>query len=184
MGAARATTQGTIRQMRNLEFKARVQDHDAVRARALGLGARPAGDLHQVDTYFAVPSGRLKLRQTTGKEAELIAYSRAEDDFVRASDYHLARIPDGDSLVAVLKGALGVLAVVRKKRELFLLDGTRIHLDSVENLGSFMEIEVPVEADDSSAQSTIDSLIQTLGLSADQGIRGSYLDITLTQVSP
>jgi adenylate cyclase class IV len=62
---------------RNIELKARCPDLNAAREAARRLGAEFAGTLEQRDTYFVVPHGRLKLRQTAGHGAELVAYARA-----------------------------------------------------------------------------------------------------------
>ena len=165
--------------MRNLEFKARVADPQALLALARGLGAELWGDLRQTDTYFKAASGRLKLRETAGFQAELIAYDRDETADDRPSDYQIARTPDGAALREVLGNALGVLVVVRKRRTLFLLDTTRIHLDNVDELGSFFEIEVPVKEDVAAAEAQLASLIEALGFERTDGIRASYLDIML-----
>ncbi len=163
--------------MRNLEFKARVSDPKALQSRVRALGADPWGDLRQTDTYFAVERGRLKLRETAGYQAEFVYYERAEDDATRPSDYELARSPDPEALRSMLTRALGVLAVVRKRRTLLLLDTTRIHLDNVDGLGDFLELEVPVRDDEAAAAARIDALIRDLGYAWTDCIRASYLDL-------
>jgi predicted adenylyl cyclase CyaB len=165
---------------RNLEFKARLVDPKPAIAKARALGADLWGDLRQTDTYFVVDRGRLKLRETAGFQAELIFYSRDEQSAGRASDYEVAHSADGEALRSVLRKALGVRAVVRKRRTLLTLDTTRIHIDDVEGLGWFLEIEVPVkDADDATANQRIDALIRDLGFSWDDCIRASYLDLVL-----
>lgn len=165
--------------MRNLEFKARLADLKAALARARALGADLWGDLRQTDTYFAVAAGRLKLRETAGFQAELIFYDRDERARLRPSDYEVARTPDADALRDVLARALGVLAVVRKRRTLLLLDTTRIHLDNVDGLGAFLEIEVPVRDDETAAATRLDQLVEDLGYAWSDCIRASYLDLVL-----
>lgn len=167
--------------MRNIEFKTRLEDPKAALARARALGAELWGDLRQTDTYFNVPSGRLKLRETAGLQAELIAYARDEDAGVRTSDYQIARTPDPAPLLDVLTRALGVIAVVRKRRTLVTLDSDRIHIDNVEQLGSFLEIEVICGNDEAAARARFDSLIEGLGYRPADGIRVSYLDLLLEQ---
>ena len=167
-------------QKRNLEFKVRLSDPKAAMARARVLGADLWGDLRQTDTYFDVRTGRLKLRETAGFQGELISYSRDEEGASRASDYEIARTPDAEALRSVLTSALGVRAVVRKRRTLWTLGTTRIHLDDVEGLGAFLEIEVPVkDGDDAAAKQCIDSLIRDLGFSWVDCIRASYVDLVL-----
>ena len=165
--------------MRNLEFKTRLDDPKAALARARALGAELWGDLRQTDTYFNVPAGRLKLRETAGQQAELIVYERDEDAAERSSDYQVARTPDPAALLDVLTRALGVIAVVRKRRTLVTLDTTRIHLDNVEQLGGFLEVEVIVGEDEAAAKARFDSLLAGLGYTLADGIRASYLDLTL-----
>ena len=163
--------------MRNLEFKARLADAPAMLAQARRLGADLWGDLRQTDTYFAVVRGRLKLRETAGFPAELIYYERDEVGETRPSDYTVVAFKDAGDLREALSRALGVVAVVRKRRTLLLLDTTRIHLDNVEGLGSFIEIEVPVSGEGQSAAERLTALIASLGLTWDDCIRQSYADM-------
>jgi adenylate cyclase, class 2 len=88
-----------------------------------------------------VPRGRLKLRETAGAEAQLIAYERADLAGQKESRYRLVAVPDPDELREALASALGVRIVVAKERRLFLHEGVRIHLDRVEGLGEFIEFE-------------------------------------------
>lgn len=165
--------------MRNLEFKARLSDPNAMLARARSIGAELWGDLRQTDTYFDVPRGRLKLREAAGFQAELIYYERDEGAEHRESDYFVARFPEASPALDVLARALGIRAVVRKRRTLVLLDTTRIHFDNVEGLGQFLEIEVPVKDDEGAASERLDSLIEGLGLSWRDCVRQSYVDLLL-----
>jgi predicted adenylyl cyclase CyaB len=165
--------------MRNHEFKARLDDPKAMLTRGRELGADLWGDLRQVDTYFSVPQGRLKLRETAGFQGELVYYERDEHASDRPSDYQIARVAEPATMLNVLQGALGTLAVVRKRRTLLLLDTTRIHLDNVEGLGSFLEIEVPVKNGETDARAEIDSLMRDLGYAWGDCIRASYLDLVL-----
>src|SRR3990170_938373 len=167
--------------MRNLEFKARLADPGAMLAQARRLGADLWGDLRQTDTYFAVARGRLKLRETVGFQAELIYYERDEVGETRPSDYTVVAFKDAGDLREALSRALGVVVVVRKRRTLLLLDTTRIHLDNVEGLGSFIEIEVPVKDDEAAAQARLDALLRALGFAWSDCIRASYLDLVLAQ---
>jgi predicted adenylyl cyclase CyaB len=163
--------------VRNLEFKARLENTDSMLAVARALGAELWGDLRQTDTYFNVPTGRLKLRETAGYQAELIYYERTEESERRESDYFVTPVPDAASALEVLGRALGVRAVVRKRRTLVLLDTTRIHFDNVEGLGHFLEIEVPVLDDEPTSEGRLNALISGLGLRWDDCIRRSYLDL-------
>jgi homotetrameric cytidine deaminase len=126
---------------RNIEIKARDADPVRTLELALAFGAEDRGELAQRDTYFARASGRLKLREQSPGEAELIGYRRADAAAARASDYRVVAVPDADALREALAQALGTLVVVEKRRRLLLEDGVRIHLDQVEGLGAFVELE-------------------------------------------
>jgi homotetrameric cytidine deaminase len=126
---------------RNVELKARDRDPARSLERALALGAEDHGELRQRDTYFASPCGRLKLREQKPGGAELIAYEREDAAEARESRYRLAPVADGAALREALDAALGRTVVVAKRRRLLLWEGVRIHLDEVEGLGSFVELE-------------------------------------------
>lgn len=126
----------------NIEIKARVADL----ARKSMLAERLAGTaptvLHQEDTFFPCAHGRLKLRQLSDDHGELIAYQRADVPGTKQSDYVLARTDAPTELRAVLARALGTGVIVTKVRRLYLVGQTRVHLDEVAGLGSFLELEV------------------------------------------
>lgn len=171
--------------MRNLEFKARLDDPKALQAKARAIGFDLWGDLRQTDTYFDVTRGRLKLRETAGFPAELVFYLRDEGGDLRPSDYETSPIPNGEALRSMLTTALGVRAVVRKRRTLLLLDTTRMHLDNVDSLGWFLEFEVPVrDGDEAAAAERLEMLLRELSFTWEDCIRSSYADlITVTTTS-
>jgi predicted adenylyl cyclase CyaB len=125
----------------NLELKA--WDRDPARSLAVcgEIGATDEGTLSQLDTYFDVPRGRLKLREQMPGGAQLITYERADARDDTESRYRLVAVTDAAELKAALATTLGVRVEVRKVRRLFLFEGVRIHLDEVEGLGSFIEFE-------------------------------------------
>lgn len=124
----------------NVEIKARCKTAERVRAVLRERNARSSGIDHQVDTYFRVPEGRLKLRQ--GKiENNLIAYRRPNQAGPKTSEVTLAAIANGDELREVLECALGVLVTVDKQREIYYIENIKFHVDEVRGLGSFVEIE-------------------------------------------
>jgi adenylate cyclase class 2 len=125
----------------NLELKARDRDPGGSRRVCGEIGATDGGTLSQLDTYFAVPRGRLKLREQTHGEAQLIAYERADDRGSKESRYRIVAVPEPSGLKAALAATLGIRVEVRKERRLFLWEGVRIHLDQVDGLGSFIEFE-------------------------------------------
>ena len=129
----------------NFEAKFDCDDLAEVERRAQQLGATFAGELLQTDTYFRVPQGRLKVREQRSPEsnAELIEYYRDDSPQIRLSRYERTTLPDPQEALAGLTIRYGEpSAIVRKRRRLYLLETARIHLDSVENLGQFVEIEV------------------------------------------
>ncbi len=126
---------------RNVELKARDPEPERSLERARALGAEDRGELRQRDTYFAAPHGRLKLREQDPGGAELIAYERADAAAARESRYRIAPVEDAAALREALDAALGTVVVVDKRRRLLLWEGVRIHLDRVEGLGDFVELE-------------------------------------------
>lgn len=160
--------------MRNLEFKARYADLSRAERIARALGAEFGGNLHQEDTYFQVPAGRLKLRAIDRARSELIFYQRPEDSPARWSDYFIAAFEEADSIRDVLSRALGVRQRVEKLRQLFLYRGARIHLDRVARLGEFIEFEVPTRGDDDAAKSLLRTLLHSFGLRDEDAIQASY----------
>lgn len=163
--------------MRNLEIKARDADPRRSLELALALGAEDRGQIHQRDTYFKTATGRLKLRNQSPGAAELIQYRRPDAAGPRTSDYRIVPVAEADSLCAALDAALGTLVVVEKRRRLLLADGVRIHLDEVEGLGSFLELEA-VGADGSEA-ANMDRLRDALEVDPESLVAGSYSDLLL-----
>jgi homotetrameric cytidine deaminase len=135
---------------RNVELKAHDPDPPATLRAALALdGVEDRGVRQQRDTYFRAPQGRLKLRRQSDPThpAQLIAYARADAPGARESAYRLVDVPDPDALAAALASTYGVSVDVVKDRRLLLWDGVRIHLDTVEGLGGFVELEAVAPAD-------------------------------------
>lgn len=151
---------------RNVELKAHDPDPEATLRAALALdGVEDRGVLHQRDTYFHAPQVRLKLRRE-GDRAQLISYARADAPGARESDYRLVDVPDPDGLAAALGDTYGVDVDVVKERRLLLWDGVRIHLDTVEGLGAFVELEAvaPDDSDLSAEHAKVAHLREALGI--------------------
>lgn len=165
---------------RNIEVKARIGRVEDLlpRAQALAGGAAPQL-IEQDDTFFHVPQGRLKLRQFADGSAELIHYHRADTTESKASDYVRVPAPDPAALREALTRACGAQGRVRKQRWLLLAGQTRIHLDRVQDLGDFMELEVVLQPGqtDEAGTSTAEALMQALGLAGAERLAGSYLDL-------
>jgi predicted adenylyl cyclase CyaB len=164
---------------RNVEIKARVSDPDALMSRAATLADGPAELLEQEDTFFACPEGRLKLRRLGDGSGELIFYRRSDTAGPRESEFLKAPVTDPGAVCGTLGAALGVLGQVRKRRTLYLVGQTRIHLDEVEGLGSFLELEVVLRDD----QSTTDGervareLMAALGITEADLVDVAYVDL-------
>lgn len=124
----------------NFEFKARLQDEKHVRAVLKRLRARFVGTDHQVDTYFRVPTGRIKVRAGRIENA-LIFYQRSDRPRTRRASVDMMLLPRRNSLAAILSAALGALGVVAKRREIYFVGNVKIHLDRVRRLGKFLEVE-------------------------------------------
>ena len=137
--------------------------------------------LVQRDTYFEVPSGRLKLREESHAAPHLISYQRPDESDQRESCYRIVEVKQAGELIAALGSNLGVKVVVEKKRQLFLWHGVRIHLDLVETLGSFIELEAIVAAgsDLSREQRQVEALRGEFGLANAGLVAGSYSDLIL-----
>ncbi len=164
---------------RNIEIKTRIADLDTTRAAAVALGAHHAVTEEQEDRYYELDSARrVKLRTVAGVRAELIQYRRPEDEGVRTSDYEVTTVRDEEAgACRVPKGP--PLVVVRKRREVLLLDNVRIHLDVVESLGTFLELEAVVDDvhDEECCRRQVSDILRTLGLSEIDLLRVSYSDM-------
>jgi len=164
---------------RNIEIKARIDSIEALMPRARALAQRDAELIAQDDTFFRVPHGRLKLREFADGRAELIHYHRADTAEAKLSDYRRVPVPDAAALREALARALGLLGRVRKQRWLLLAGQTRIHLDRVEGLGEFLELEVVLRDGQTEADGMriADQLMHELGLARAERIAGAYLDL-------
>lgn len=125
---------------KNVEVKARSDNHEFLRSYLLEHGAEFKGIDHQIDTYFVVPSGRLKLRQGN-VENNLIFYNRGDKSDPKQSNIAFSEVDAKSNVKEVLELALGVLVEVDKTREIYFIDNVKFHIDTVKGLGSFMEIE-------------------------------------------
>jgi predicted adenylyl cyclase CyaB len=166
---------------RNIEIKARVADPEELRARIAMLAGSDAERLIQRDTFFEVPSGRLKLREFSDRSAELIFYERSNQAGPRRSSYTRSAVPEPASMSELLGRLFPVKAVVRKKREVWLHGPTRIHLDEVEGLGSFVELEVVLGENESDAdgERIAAELMSVLGIRPESLVGSAYVDLLI-----
>lgn len=168
---------------RNVEVKARIDSVEALLARARALADGPEQRIEQDDTFFACAHGRLKLRDFGDGRGELIHYERADTEGPKLSDYVRAPTSDPSALREALARAHGVIGRVRKSRLLLLVGATRIHLDRVEGLGDFMELEVVLRDGQPVAEgeAIAAALMAQLGVPDDQRLAGAYLDLLAGQ---
>jgi predicted adenylyl cyclase CyaB len=133
----------------------------------------------QEDVFFNTPHGRLKLRILSPERAQLIYYERRDQSGPKRSDYQLIHTDDPAGLRALLSRAYGVRGVVRKQRCLYMIGQTRVHLDEVEGLGQFLELEVVLEAGQSDAdgQAVAEGLMHKLGVQPEDLLEDAYMDM-------
>jgi predicted adenylyl cyclase CyaB len=164
---------------RNIEIKARIASVAALRARAASLASGGPTEILQDDTFFNCPAGRLKLRTFANNTGELIFYRRSDERGPKESYYVRTPTTDPDSLRETLSLAYGAVGRVRKHRTLFLVGRIRVHLDVVEDLGEFLELEVVLRDDETpdSGVREAEDLMQRLGVQPSQLIDCAYVDL-------
>jgi predicted adenylyl cyclase CyaB len=167
---------------RNVEIKARIASVAALLPRVLAAGGSAAERIEQDDTFFACANGRLKLRDFGDGQGELIHYERADAGRPKLSDYVRAPTSDPAALREALTrahGANSVLGRVRKTRLVSMVGATRVHLDEVEGLGAFLELEVVLRDDQSETDGTAvaHALMARLGIERPALVAGAYLDL-------
>jgi adenylate cyclase class IV len=164
---------------RNIEIKARAREFPRQRLLAAELvGGRPE-ILHQVDTFFLTGQGRLKLRQIAGGPSELIFYRRDDTSGPKSCRYLLMSTDHPVALRGLLAAAFGLRGEVRKTRTVYRAAGTRIHLDEVEGLGGFLELEYVVgpDATAAAAEETVRRLMRRLDIHEEDLIGNAYIDM-------
>ena len=163
----------------NIEIKARVRDFDKICRRAETLSNTPLDVIPQEDIFFNTPQGRLKLRVLSPEKGQLIYYTRPDQEGPKRSDYHIYLTSDPENLKRVLELAYGIRGIVKKTRYLYLVGQTRVHLDRVEGLGEFMELEVVMQEGQSDAegQSIAEGLMTDLGVEQSDLLEGAYMDL-------
>ncbi|UCG02149.1 MAG: class IV adenylate cyclase [Candidatus Heimdallarchaeota archaeon] len=126
----------------NIEFKAQCNDPEKIKKILTSRNADYKGLDRQVDTYFKVNTGRLKLREGDIEKA-LIFYSRKDTKEPKQSNVTLFPVDSNSStlLKEILVKSLGVLVIVSKQRSIYFIDNIKFHIDTVEELGSFVEVE-------------------------------------------
>jgi adenylate cyclase, class 2 len=165
----------------NFEFKARLKDLSGARTALKKLNARFVGTDRQVDTYFHAPRGRLKIREGRIENA-LIRYQRSNSARARRSEVELMLLPRRNSVRLILAGALGVIAVVDKRREIYFVGNVKIHLDRVRGLGTFLEVEAMTRSGDiKRVRAQAAKFRKLFAISAGDIIPQSYSDLVLSK---
>ena len=167
--------------MKNLEIKAEYRNHKELEKLLKRLGARVVESMRQIDTYFSIPTGRLKLREINKEKAELIYYQRGEKATERWSNYHLYSCVNPKELKSFLSKVFTTKVVVDKKRTLYYYRNARIHIDVVKHLGNFMEIEVEVKKGEIQAEKLMKELLDYLKIPQRSFIKKSYSDLLSTK---
>lgn len=169
----------------NVEIKARTERSAEIHTYLMEQGADFKGTDLQTDTYFNVPNGRLKLREGS-IENNLIYYSRPNIAGPKTSAFDLVAVNDPTSLQKVLLNALGVKVVVSKTRSIYYIENVKFHLDHIEGLGNFVEIEAGNKLADlplSRLQEQCDHYIEVFRINPEDFIQVSYSDMLLEKAS-
>ena len=164
---------------RNVEVKARIESVNALKPAAARIADDGPVEIAQDDTFFQCRSGRLKLRTISSDSGELIYYLRADQLGPKESFYLRSQTSTPAILRESLSLAYGEAGRVRKLRTLFIVGRTRIHLDVVETLGHFLELEVVLGADESIEEGIAEAnrVMELLGVQRSQLIEGAYVDL-------
>jgi adenylate cyclase, class 2 len=168
----------------NIEIKARCTNPDGIREILRKSNADFRGVDRQIDTYFKVTRGRLKLREGNIENC-LVYYERENQTGPKQSDVSLSPVAPGSALKDILSQSLGILVVVEKQREIYFIDNIKFHIDVVKNLGSFVEIEA-IDADGSLGREKLlvqcREFLDLFRLSEDDLVAVSYSDLILAKV--
>lgn len=164
--------------MKNVEIKAKIEDITSILNNIKKITEGQPVILEQEDTYFVCHNGRLKFREIFGDHSELIFYNRDDIESPKVSHYHVLFNAD-NSLKIFLSHALGIRGVVRKKRMLFTVQHTRIHVDEVASLGNFLELEVVLQGKEShsSGLKRAHEILNVLDIPKSSLIATSYIDL-------
>lgn len=164
---------------RNIEIKTRVADIDALTARVAAIAERGPVEILQDDTFFSCAAGRLKLRVFSTGDGELIFYRRDDQQGPKESFYVRSKTPEPGALLEVLSLAYGRVGRVQKRRTLYGVGRTRVHLDRVADLGNFLELEVVLEEHEAADVGVreVQQLLALLFAEPPQLIEGAYVDL-------
>ena len=164
---------------RNIEIKARIESIEALLPKAAAMAEGGPIDIVQDDTFFKCPDGRMKLRAFSAADGELIFYRRTDQAGPKESFYVRSTTCSPDTLREAMSLAYGKIGRVQKRRTLFMVGRTRVHLDDVLHLGHFLELEVVLDEGESTEAGVAEAqrLMAALGVDAAQLVKGAYLDL-------
>lgn len=162
---------------KNLEIKLKMDSFKNILNSLVNISASDEGTLNQKDVYYQIGNGLLKLRVQNG-ENMLIKYNRDESGNDRWSDYDILKL-SGEDVEKFLNGIFNIETIVDKERKLYLFKDTRIHLDTVNSLGLFLELETVVTSSLDYAKDLFDEMVEILELDTGKQILSSYRDLML-----
>lgn len=164
---------------RNIEIKASIESVEAMQVKAAALADQGPIEFLQDDTFFTCERGRLKLRALSAHEGQLIFYQREDHTGPKESFFVIAPTSSPDTLREALSLAYGEAGRVRKRRTLYHVGRTRLHLDRVDGLGHFLELEVVLQEGEQAASGVEDAhrLMAALGIAPAQLVEGAYVDL-------
>lgn len=164
-----------------VEMKAKVDSLEPFRRKLVALKAKHVGTFRQTDTYYEVPTGRLKLRETEGQsKMQLVYYERPDVQDIKRSRVFILEFDKADYMKQFLDSNLRVKTVVEKQRTIYRHNGTQIHLDNVKNLGTYIEFEHPAQNTpqaNKQVQQKLKKLMAKLGVKPENLQKGSYSDL-------
>jgi predicted adenylyl cyclase CyaB len=163
----------------NVEIKAILRNRAAAEAIAARLSERRGERIRQEDIFFHSDGARLKLRILGPKRGELIRYERPDVAGIRSSHYVIARTSDPEALREILSHTLGLTGVVRKTRTLYKIGQTRIHIDRVEGLGDFLELEVVLRPGQTEMEGSaiVREILSNFMIEENQLVAAAYVDL-------
>lgn len=165
----------------NIEIKARTTNTDKIRHFLKRENAEYKGTDLQTDTYFNSSTGRLKLREGNIENA-LIFYDRANISGIKQSDFDLMPVQEGPRLKLILTKAMGIKVIVKKSREIYYIGNVKFHLDILDGLGTFVEIEATNMKNDLSISELREQCayyMRAFGVTDEDLISHSYSDMLL-----
>ena len=169
-----------------VELKVKVDELDAIRDKVKKLKPENIGIFDQTYTYFRASQGRLKMREINGKpEVQVVYYKRKDMKGPKRSDILLFAAKPSRIVKELLASVHGVWLVVEKRREIFRIKGTQIHLDTVKGLGNFVEFERPSKGTEYAIRKDreiLEKLFVSFELNPGNLVRGSYSDLMEGQI--